>query len=203
MKGYRMTYEVEDERTKAEVEETIVFPAAAGPCSGVWGSLDVYDHKLYEMIDESSVISVENTVIGESIELDVTDGCHHIVNGEEFTLSWVDEPGAEKETWVDDRGKRHIVEEYSVTDEDGNLLDCMLNTWMTLDEATAEIAQSMTRPRQTPSGDIIVKKVRKASDITTIRGVGSYSLSVTITDLAHALGLKRGDLVKVTLEKIE
>lgn len=203
MKGYRMTYEVEDERTKAEVEETIVFPAAAGPCSGVWGSLDVYDHKLYEMIDESSVISVENTVIGESIELDVTDGCHHIVNGEEFTLSWVDEPGAEKETWVDQRGKKHIVEEYSVTDEDGNLLDCVLNTWMTLDEATAEIAQSMTRPRQTPSGDIIIKKVRKASDITTIRGVGSYSLSVTITDLAHALGLKRGDLVKVTLEKIE
>lgn len=203
MKGYRMTYEVEDERTKAEVEETIVFPAAAGPCSGVWGSLDVYDHKLYEMIDESSVISVENTVIGESLELDVTDGCHHIVNGEEFTLSWVDEPGAEKETWVDQRGKKHIVEEYSVTDEDGNLLDCMLNTWMTLEEATAEIAQSMTRPRQTPSGDIIIKKVRKASDITTIRGVGSYSLSVTITELAHALGLKRGDLVKVTLEKIE
>lgn len=203
MKGYRMTYEVEDERTKTEVEETIVFPAAAGPCSGVWGSLDVYDHKLYEMIDESSVISVENTVIGESIELDVTDGCHHIVNGEEFTLSWVDEPGAEKETWVDDRGKRHIVEEYSVIDEDGNLLDCMLNTWMTLEEADAEIAQSMTRPRQTPSGDIIIKKVKKASDITTIRGVGSYSLSVTITDLAHALGLKRGDLVKVTLEKIE
>lgn len=203
MKGYRMTYEVEDERTKTEVEETIVFPAAAGPCSGVWGSLDAYDHKLYEMIDESSVISVENTVIGESIELDVTDGCHHIVNGEEFTLSWVDEPGAEKETWVDERGKKHIVEEYSVTDEDGNLLDCMLNTWMTLDEATAEIAQSMTRPRQTPSGDIIIKKVRKASDITTIRGVGSYSLSVTITELAHALGLKRGDLVKVTLEKIE
>lgn len=203
MKGYRMTYEVEDERTKTEVEETIVFPAAAGPCSGVWGSLDVYDHKLYEMIDESSVISVEDTVIGESIELDVTDGCHHIVNGEEFTLSWVDEPGAEKETWVDERGKKHIVEEYSVTDEDGNLLDCVLNTWMTLDEATAEIAQSMTRPRQTPSGDIIIKKVRKATDITTIRGVGSYSLSVTITDLAHALGLKRGDLVKVTLEKIE
>ncbi len=203
MKGYRMTYEVEDERTKMEVEETIVFPAAAGPCSGVWGSLDVYDHKLYEMIDESSVISVENTVIGESLELDVTDGCHHIVNGEEFTLSWVDEPGAEKETWVDERGKKHIVEEYSVTDEDGNLLDCVLNTWMTLDEATAEIAQSMTRPRQTPSGDIIIKKVRKASDITTIRGVGSYSLSVTITELAHALGLKRGDLVKVTLEKIE
>lgn len=203
MKGYRMTYEVEDERTKMEVEETIVFPAAAGPCSGVWGSLDVYDHKLYEMIDESSVISVENTVIGESIELDVTDGCHHIVNGEEFTLSWVDEPGAEKETWVDERGKKHIVEEYSVTDEDGNLLDCVLNTWMTLEEAYAEIAQSMTRPRQTPSGDIIIKKVRKASDITTIRGVGSYSLSVTITELAHALGLKRGDLVKVTLEKIE
>lgn len=203
MKGYRMTYEVEDERTKTEVEETIVFPAAAGPCSGVWGSLDVYDHKLYEMIDESSVISVEDTVIGESLELDVTDGCHHIVNGEEFTLSWVDEPGAEKETWVDQRGKKHIVEEYSVTDEDGNLLDCVINTWMTLDEATAEIAQSMTRPRQTPSGDIIIKKVRKASDITTIRGVGSYSLSVTITELAHALGLKRGDLVKVTLEKIE
>nr|DAP43293.1 MAG TPA: hypothetical protein [Bacteriophage sp.] len=203
MKGYRMTYEVEDERTKTEVEETIVFPAAAGPCSGVWGSLDVYDHKLYEMIDESSVISVENTVIGESLELDVTDGYHHIVNGEEFTLSWVDEPGAEKETWVDERGKKHIVEEYSVTDEDGNLLDCVLNTWMTLEEATAEIAQSMTRPRQTPSGDIIIKKVRKASDITTIRGVGSYSLSVTITELAHALGLKRGDLVKVTLEKIE
>lgn len=203
MKGYRMTYEVEDERTKTEVEETIVFPAAAGPCSGVWGSLDVYDHRLYEMIDESSVISVENTVIGESLELDVTDGCHHIVNGEEFTLSWVDEPGAEKETWVDQRGKKHVVEEYSVTDEDGNLLDCVLNTWMTLDEATAEIAQSMTRPRQTPSGDIIIKKVRKASDITTIRGVGSYSLSVTITELAHALGLKRGDLVKVTLEKIE
>ena len=203
MKGYRMTYEVEDERTKTEVEETIVFPAAAGPCSGVWGSLDVYNHKLYEMIDESSVISVENTVIGESLELDVTDGCHHIVNGEEFTLSWVDEPGAEKETWVDQRGKKHIVEEYSVTDEDGNLLDCVLNTWMTLDEATAEIAQSMTRPRQTPSGDIIIKKVRKASDVTTIRGVGSYSLSVTITELAHALGLKRGDLVKVTLEKIE
>lgn len=203
MKGYRMTYEVEDERTKTEVEETIVFPAAAGPCSGVWGSLDVYDHKLYEMIDESSVISVENTVIGESLELDVTDGCHHIVNGEEFTLSWVDEPGAWKETWVDERGKKHIVEEYSVTDEDGNLLDCVLNTWMTLEEATAEIAQSMTRPRQTPSGDIIIKKVRKASDITTIRGVGSYSLSVTITDLAHALGLKRGDLVNVTLEKIE
>ena len=83
------------------------------------------------------------------------------------------------------------------------ILDCMLNTWMTLEEADAEIAQSMTRPRQTPSGDIIIKKVRKASDITTIRGVGSYSLSVTITDLAHALGLKRGDLVKVTLEKIE
>ena len=203
MKGYRMTYEVEDERTKTEMEETIVFPAAAGPCSGVWGSLDVYDHKLYEMITEDMVISVENTVIGESIELDVTDGCHHIVNDEVFTLSWVDEPGAEKETWVDDRGKRHIVEEYSVTDEDGNLLDCMLNTWMTLEEADAEIAQSMTRPRQTPSGDIIIKKVRKASDITTIRGVGSYSLSVTITDLAHALGLKRGDLVKVTLEKIE
>jgi len=203
MKGYRMKYEVEDERTKTEVEETIVFPAADGPCSGVWRSLDVYDHKLYEMIDESSVISVENTVIGESIELDVTDGCHHIVNGEVFTLSWVDELGAEKETWVDQRGKKHIVEEYSVTDEDGNLLDCVLNTWMTLEEATAEIAQSMTRPRQTPSGDIIIKKVRKASDITTIRGVGSYSLSVTITDLAHALGLKRGDLVKVTLEKIE
>ena len=200
MKGYRMTYEVEDERTKTEVEETIVFPAAAGPCSGVWGSLDVYDHKLYEMITEDMVISVENTVIGESIELYVTYGCHHIVNGEEFTLSWVDEPCAEKETWVDDRGKRHIVEEYSVTDEDGNLLDCVLNT---CDEATAEIAQSMTRPRQTPSGDIIIKKVKKASDITTIRGVGSYSLSVTITDLAHALGLKRGDLVKVTLEKIE
>ena len=192
MKGYRMTYEVEDERTKTEVEETIVFPAAAGPCSGVWGSLDVYDHKLYETITEDMVISVEDTVIGESLELDVTDGCHHIVNGEVFTLSWVDE-----------RGKKHIVEEYSVTDEDGNLLDCVLNTWMTLDEATAEIAQSMTRPRQTPSGDIIIKKVKKASDITTIRGVGSYSLSVTITDLAHALGLKRGDLVKVTLEKIE
>ena len=203
MKGYRMTYEVEDERTKTEVEETIVFPAAAGPCSGVWGSLDVYDHKLYEMIDESSVISIENTVIGESIELDVTDGCHHIVNGEVFTLSWVDEPGAEKETWVDERGNKHIVEEYSVTDEDGNLLDCVLNTWMTLDEATAEIAQSMTRPRQTPSGDIIIKKVNEASDVTTIRGVGSYSLSVTITGLAHALGLKRGDLVKVTLEKID
>lgn len=203
MKGYRMTYEVEDERTKTDVEETIVFPAAAGPCSGVWGSLDVYDHKLYEMITEDMVISVEDTVIGESLELDVTDGCHHIVNGEVFTLSWVDEPGAEKETWVDERGKKHIVEEYSVTDEDGNLLDCVLNTWMTLDEATAEIAQSMTRPRQTPSGDIIIKKVKKASDITTIRGVGSYSLSVTITDLAHALGLKRGDLVKVTLEKIE
>ena len=203
MKGYRMTYEVEDERTKTEVEETIVYPAAAGPCSGVWVSLDAYDHKLYEMIDQSSVISVENTVIGESIELDVTDGCHHIVNGEEFTLSWVDEPGAEKETWVDERGNKHIVEEYSVTDEDGNLLDCVLNTWMTLDEATAEIAQSMTRPRQTPSGDIIIKKVNEASDVTTIRGVGSYSLSVTITGLAHALGLKRGDLVKVTLEKIE
>ena len=203
MKGYRMTYEVEDERTKADVEETIVFPAAAGPCSGVWGSLDVYDHKLYETITEDMVISVEDTVIGESLELDVTYGYHHIVYGEVFTLSWVDEPGAEKETWMDDRGKRHIVEEYSVTDEDGNLLDCVLNTWMTLDEATAEIAQSMTRPRQTPSGDIIIKKVKKASDITTIRGVGSYSLSVTITELAHALGLKRGDLVKVTLEKIE
>lgn len=203
MKGYRMTYEVEDERTKAEVEETIVFPAAAGPCSGVWGSLDVYDHKLYEMITEDMVISVENTVIGESLELDVVDGCTPTVNGEKFTLSWVDEPGAEKETWVDDRGKRHIVEEYSVTDDDGNLLDCVLNTWMTLEEAYAEIAQSMTRPRQTPSGDIIIKKVRKATDITTIRGVGSYSLSVTITELAHALGLKRGDLVKVTLEKIE
>ena len=203
MKGYRMTYEVEDERTKADVEETIVFPAAAGPCSGVWGSLDVYAHKLYATITEDMVISVEDTVIGESLELDVNDGCHHIVNGEVFTLSWVDEPGAEKETWVDDRGERHVVEEYSVTDEDGNLLDCVLNTWMTLDEATAEIAQSMTRPRQTPSGDIIIKKVKKASDITTIRGVGSYSLSVTITDLAHALGLKRGDLVKVTLEKIE
>ena len=203
MNGYRMTYEVEDERTKTEVEETLVFPAAAGPCSGVWRQRDVYDHKLYETITEDMVISVEDTVIGESLELDVTDGCHHIVNGEEFTLSWVDEPGAEKETWVDDRGKRLIVEEYSVTDEDGNLLDCVLNTWMTLDEATAEIAQSMTRPRQTPSGDIIIKKVKKASDITTIRGVGSYSLSVTITDLAHALGLKRGDLVKVTLEKIE
>ena len=203
MKGYRMTYEVEDERTKADVEETIVFPAAAGPCSGVWGSLDVYDHKLYETITEDMVISVEDTVIGESLELDVTDGCHYIVNGEVFTLSWVDEPGAEKETWMDERGNKHIVEEYSVTDEDGNLLDCVLNTWMTLDEATAEIAQSMTRPRQTPSGDIIIKKVKKASDITTIRGVGSYSLSVTITELAHALGLKRGDLVKVTLEKIE
>lgn len=203
MKGYKMTYEVEDERTKAEVEETIVFPAAAGPCSGVWGSLDVCDHKLYETITEDMVISVENTVIGESLELDVTDGCHHIVNGEVFTLSWVDEPGAEKETWVDQRGKKHVVEEFSVTDEDGNLLDCVLNTWMTLEEADAEIAQSMTRPRQTPSGDIIVKKVRKASDITIIRGVGSYSLSVTITDLAHAIGLKRGDLVKATLEKIE
>lgn len=199
MKGYRMTYETKDETG----EKTIVFPAAAGPCSGVWESLDVYDHKLYEMIDESSVISVENTVIGESIELDVVDGCHHTVNGETFVLSWVDEPGAEKETWVDQRGKRHVIEDYSVTDEDGNLLDCMLNTWMTLEEASAEIAQSMTRPRQTPSGDIIVRKVKKASDITTIRGVGSYSLSVTITDLAHALGLQRGDLVKVTLEKIE
>ena len=63
MKGYRMTYEVEDERTKTNVEETIVFPAAAGPCSSVWGSLDVYDHNLYEMITEDMVTSIENTVI--------------------------------------------------------------------------------------------------------------------------------------------
>ena len=41
MKGYRMTYEVEDERTKTDVEETIVFPAAAGPCRKGASSLSV------------------------------------------------------------------------------------------------------------------------------------------------------------------
>lgn len=119
-----------------------------------------------------------------------SDGSQILVCDETYTLKCKDESNKKSRKFI-------------VTDKDGNTLDCTITEQMTEQMVIDKIASASGRPRQTPSGDYILKLPNKAETTTTIRGVGAYSMSVVITEQAKILGLKRGDLVKVTLERAD
>ena len=126
----------------------------------------------------------------KEIEEIYRDGSQILVCDETYTLRCKD-------------GSDRKIRKYIVTDKDGNVLDCTITEQMTEGMAVDKIASASGRPRQTPSGDYILKLPNKAETITTIRGVGAYSMAVVITEQAKILGLKRGDLVKATLERVD
>lgn len=126
----------------------------------------------------------------KEIEEIYRDGLQILVCDETYTLRCRDSS---------DRKNR----KYVVTDKDGNVLDCTITEQMTEEMTVDKIVSASGRPRKTPSGDYVLKLPNKAETVTTIRGVGAYSMTVMITEQAKILGLKRGDSVKVTLERVD
>lgn len=93
--------------------------------------------------------------------------------------------------------------EYTVKDEDGNLLNCIIQNGMPMADIADEIKAAAGWPRETPGGDIILKRQKSVDMVAKIGRTGAYTLMIPITEQAKALGLDKGDLVKVTLERIE
>lgn len=93
--------------------------------------------------------------------------------------------------------------EYTVVDEEGNLLNCIIEDGMPMADIADEIKIAARLPRETPKGDIIIKHQRYIDMTAKIGRTGGSSLIITITEQAKALGLGRGDLVKVTLERVD
>lgn len=162
----------------------------------------------YDRINNTDICSDVAEILGSRLAIcgksaDFHDGDEIIVNGETFTLGWDDIPELEKESYKDTHGTEHEIKTYTVTDGDGNVMDAYIDDWMTLEEAIAEIIRSLTRPRQTPDGDYLQKKVSSFTSIETIKIVGNYTLYVKVTDAAKAMHLDKGDRVRVTVERIE
>lgn len=194
MRGFKILYRDGDE------EKTAVVPFIG---NSLWDSVAKYNRNLYDKLDENDVIAVEETIVGESCDHIVHDGYRIYIDGDWFTLHEVDEPGLDLGSYKDSSGNVHEIREYTVTDEEDNLLDCTLDTWMDIYEMTEEIDASSGRPRQRPNGDLIIKRKKQVMMTAKIGRTGGSSLIITITEQAKALGLGRGDLVKVTLERVD
>lgn len=93
--------------------------------------------------------------------------------------------------------------EYTVSDEADNVLDCIVEDGMSMAEIADEIKAAAGRPRETPDGDTIIKRQHTVDMVAKIGRAGSYTLMVPITEQAKALGLEKGDHVRVILERLD